>query len=146
MIKLFIDASVFFSACYSEKGASFEIFRLALRGEIQLAISEYVLQETERNLARKSPQDLPRFRDFLDNLSLEVVRPSRSEVLQAARYTELKDAPIVAAARRAIADYLVSLDRRHLVDRQEVTEGSGLTILVPEEALRKIHQQSANDN
>ena len=49
----------------------------------------------------------------------------------AARYTELKDAPIVAAARRTHVDYLVSLDRRHLVDVPEVALRSGLKIILP---------------
>jgi hypothetical protein len=45
----------------------------------------------------------------------ETVHPSKEQVLGAAQYTAVKDAPIVAAAKRARADYLVSLDRRHLV-------------------------------
>ncbi len=145
-MKLFIDASVFFSACYSEEGASFEIFRLALRDRLQLVVSAYVLQETERNLSRKSSQDLQRFQSFQENLSFEVVNPSKREVQQVARYTELKDAPIVAAARRANVDCLVSLDRRHLVDRPEVAQGSGLKILLPEEALREMNRRHSNDD
>lgn len=55
MIRIFTDTSVYFSACYSEEGASFEIFRQALPGKVPLVISDYVLDETERSLARKSP-------------------------------------------------------------------------------------------
>lgn len=58
MIRAFVDASVFFAACYSERGASAAIFRHALQGNAHLAISEFVLQEVARNLARKSPEDL----------------------------------------------------------------------------------------
>lgn len=45
MIKAFVDASVFFSACYSEEGASYAIFRQALEGKVQLVISEFVLRK-----------------------------------------------------------------------------------------------------
>lgn len=138
MIRIFTDTSVFFSACYSEEGASFEIFRQALRGKVQLVISDYVLVETERSPARKSPQDLQDFEIFRDNISFEIVNASKEEVLDAARYTALKDAPIVAAAKKAGVDYLVSLDRRHLVNQTEVAIASGLKIVLPEEIVREV--------
>jgi hypothetical protein len=74
-----------------------------------------VIQETERNLANKAPETLPAFHQFLDAVSLEFVHPAKQQVLDAAAYIALKDAPIVTAAKRAQVDYLVSLDRRHLV-------------------------------
>jgi len=142
MIRAFVDASVFFSACYSERGASSAIFRHALQGTVHLVISEFVLQEVARNLARKSPEDLERFEVFRDNVPFEVVAPSREEVLSAAEYTELKDAPIVAAGIKGSVDVLVSLDRRHLVGRPGVAQGSGLRIVLPEELLEEIRRQA----
>ena len=135
-VRLFIDTSVFFSACYSQTGASFEIFRLALAGAIQLVTSQYVLEETRRNLAKKSPEDLPRFQEFQELIYLKIVNPSKQEVLDAAAYTELKDAPVVAAARSAGADHLISLDRRHLVGQATVVKNSGVSIVLPEDLLR----------
>ena len=67
---------------------------------------------------------------FLDTVPFETVRPSKRQVLQAAQYSALKDAPIVAAAKRAQVDYLVSLDRRHLVGVPEVAQRSGLKIVL----------------
>ncbi len=61
--------------------------------------------------------------------------------MAAATYTFLKDAPIVAAAKKATVDYLVSLDRKHLVGVQEVAQGSGLTIVLPEALLDAIRRQ-----
>jgi predicted nucleic acid-binding protein len=138
MKRVFVDTSVFFSACYSQTGASFEIFRLALNGVIELVTSEYILEETRRNLVGKSPEDLPRFLGFLDLIDFESVNPSREEVLKAAGYTELKDAPVVAAARQAEVDFLVSLDRRHLVGRSLVAQQSGVSIVLPETLLNII--------
>jgi predicted nucleic acid-binding protein len=105
---------------------------------VQLVISDYVLVETGRSLARKSPQDLQDFEIFHDNISFEIVNASKEEVLDAARYTTLKDAPIVAAAKKAGVDYLVSLDRRHLVNQAEVARASGLKIVLPEEIVREV--------
>ncbi len=136
MWRVFVDTSVFFSACYSQTGASFEIFRLALSGSIQLVTSEYVLEETRRNLIKKSPEDLSRFQEFQLLVGFEVATPSKQAILKVAEYTELKDAPVVAAAQSAAVDFLVSLDRRHLVGQARVTEQSGISVLLPEELLR----------
>jgi predicted nucleic acid-binding protein len=144
MVRTFVDASVFFAACYSERRASAAIFRHALQDNVHLVISEFVLQEVARNLARKSPEDLGRFEVFRDNVPFELVAPSREEVLSASKYTELKDAPIVAAAIRGNVDALVSLDRRHLVGRSEVAQGSGLRIVLPEELLEEIRRQAGD--
>ena len=140
MTKVFIDTSVLFAASFSSTGASREIIRLAIRGEISLVVSQLVLEEIERNLTRKAPEVLPIFRQLLDVIPLELSSPSKDEVEQAAQYTELKDAAIVAAARTAEVDYLVSLDRRHLVGVAEVAQGSGLTIVLPEELLKRIRE------
>jgi len=43
MIRAFVDVSVLFAATYSETGASREILRCAIRGEISLVISQLVL-------------------------------------------------------------------------------------------------------
>lgn len=136
ILRVFVDTSVFFSACYSQTGASFEIFRLAINEVVQLITSEYVLEETRRNLADKSPQDLPRFSNFRESIGFEIASPSKQEVLEAAQYTDVKDSPIVAAARHAGVDYLVSLDRRHLIGQATVIERSGISILLPEDMLR----------
>ena len=48
----------------------------------------------------------------------------------------MKNAPIVAAAKEAKVDYLVSLDKRHLVGVEAVTRGSGLQIAVPGDFLQ----------
>ena len=48
----------------------------------------------------------------------------------------------VAAAKRAKVDYLVSLDRKHLVGVEVVARRSGLTIVLPDEALHAIRRQT----
>ena len=138
MIRAFVDSSVLFSACLSTRGASHEIIRESLRGNVDLVISRLVLQEAKRNLAQKAPQAVLLFSQFLTAVSFEVVGPSKHEVLQAAAYTELKDAPIVAAAKKAQVDFLVSLDRRHLVGIQTLQQSSGLTIVLPETLLSRL--------
>lgn len=138
MIRVFVDASVLFAACYSASGASREIVRLAIQGGITLVISDVVQEEARRNLTAKAPKALPFLDQLLELIPFEFVEAEKQEVLNAQAYTELKDAPIVAAAVQAETDYLVSLDRVHLVEVPEVAEGSGLAIVLPSTLLQII--------
>jgi len=144
MIRAFIDASVLFAASLSPTGASREIIRQSVRGQVTLVASKLVYEEVEKNLADKAPEALPAFRQFLDTVPFETVRPTKRQVLQAARYSAFKDAPMVAAAKRARVDYLVSLDRRHLVGVREVAQRSGLRIVLPSEFLGEVRRQAAS--
>jgi predicted nucleic acid-binding protein len=140
MIRAFIDASVLFAGCLSARGASREIIQMGVQGGITLVVSDIVLEETRRNLAGKAPRALPFFQQLVEAIPLTVVKATKREVLRAAQYTELKDAPIVAAALRGKVDYLVSLDRKHLVGVQQVQVQSGLAIVLPEELLARIRE------
>ena len=141
MIRTFLDASVLFAAVYSETGASREIIRRATRGEVSLVATRLVFEEARRNLQEKAPEEAPELERFQGAVEFEMVRPTKQEVEEAKEYTATKDAPIVAAAKRARVDYLVSLDRRHLVDVPQVAERSGVQIVLPGEILREIRKE-----
>jgi predicted nucleic acid-binding protein len=139
MVKVFLDASVIFSAIYSPTGASREILKRAFSGLPEIVVSRFVLEEVARNLAEKVPEKVGTFHIFLALLDPEIVAdPTKEEVLAAAEYTALKDAPVVAAAIKAETDYLVTLDRKHLIDPPEVAQKSGLDIVLPGVALEVI--------
>jgi len=91
---------------------------------------ESLLAESDR-----LPPDRP-FGSSDQQRLLQQVQATREEVTDAASYTELKDAPIVAAARKAHVDYLLTFDRKHLLNPPEVAAQSGLTIVLPEELLK----------
>jgi len=145
MIRAFIDASVLYAACHSHTGSSREIIREATRGNVSLVVSNLVVEEVTRNLGAKAPAALPAWQLFLDTVPFEFVKPTKRQVLQAAKYTALKDAPIVAAAKRARVDYLASLDRRHLVGMPEIAQSSGLKVVLPRELLEEIRRQTSFD-
>ncbi|MAS35619.1 MAG: DNA-binding protein [Anaerolineaceae bacterium] len=136
MIRAFIDASVLFAATYSPTGTARDLINLGLRQQIALVISPHVTEEVRRNLSNKYPERLPTFELILANANFEEIdKPTHEEVLQAADYTALKDAPIVAAAVKAKCSHLVTYDRKHLLDRPEVAEGSCLEIVTPADVL-----------
>jgi predicted nucleic acid-binding protein len=136
MIRVFVDANVFFAASYSRTGASRALFQAALESKITIVASEFVLIEAERNLARKAPAALPAFRQLLELVVGEITdKPSREELERAATYMALKDTPVVAAAIRAGVDYLTTWDRRHFINDPQIVEQSGLNIVTPDELL-----------
>lgn len=135
MILTFIDSSVLFAASYSSTGASREILRLAILDKIRLVISNHVTKEVGRNLERKAPHILREYKKFIENVPFRYIKPTKQDIENAASCVELKDAPILAAARKSHADYLVSLDRRHLVGVTKVQECAEVEILLPQDLL-----------
>jgi predicted nucleic acid-binding protein len=143
MIRAFIDASVLFAATYSSTGTARDLINLGLQQQIILVISPHVTGEVRRNLSNKYPERLTTFELILANANFEEIdKPTREEVLEAAEYTAFKDAPIVAAAIKAECSHLITFDRKHLLDRPEVAEQSGLKIITPADMLNELSDPS----
>jgi predicted nucleic acid-binding protein len=140
MMEVFLDASVLFSAAYSQTGASRELIRLGIRGEVKLVISDLVYREAKRNLETKAPEAASEIDAFRREVPFKIVKPSVEEIQAAMKYTAAKDAPVVAAAKTAQVDYLVSLDRSHLAGVSAVEEGSGLRIVLPGDLLKSMRE------
>lgn len=145
MIRAFLDTSVLYAAAYSETGASREIIRQAARGAVGLVISQLVLEEARRNLQAKAPEVLADLDLLCEAVDFEIVRPTTRDIKAAVQYIVPKDAPIVAAAKHAQVDYLVSLDRRHLVGQPNIAQRSGLKIVLPDELLEEIRKPVDGD-
>jgi len=140
MIRLFVDTSVLFAAALSPTGAARELLCMALRGHAQIVISQDVLDEAERNLTRKAPETLRAYRQLILLLGVEIVNPTANDVRAAEGYVVSKDAPIVAAARAAKVDFLVTFDRKHLLDPPEIAARAGLRVVLPQIALDAIRK------
>jgi predicted nucleic acid-binding protein len=137
-IRVFVDSSVLLAAAISPFGASRDLIVSTLvEGRFQLSVSSLVLQETSRNLAQKSPDALPYF-DLLEQfLTPYQVFPSKELIESVAQNVELKDAPIVAGAVVADADFLATFDRRHLLVRADlIRDRFGVTVATPAEILK----------
>jgi uncharacterized protein len=113
LLRALIDSSVLMAAVLSETGAAYDLLEAGREQRITLFASLYVLSEVERNLNRKAPRGLAAFRERRDQLIL--IEPPVDLIVAVARTIELKDAPVVAAALEARADYLITYDRRHLL-------------------------------
>jgi uncharacterized protein len=132
--RIFLDSSVLYAAAFSATGPACRLILTGLEGSVALAISDLVLEETKRNLTKNAPSALPSFTILADLFSPFITNPTKAEVLKAAQVVHLKDAPIVAAAAKAKADYLATHDVKHLLNHaQAIADADGITVLAPSE-------------
>jgi predicted nucleic acid-binding protein len=135
--ELFFDSSALFAGIVSASGASRALLLLAEAGQVAITVSEQVVAETERAVARKIPRALPEFREAIRATGLRIVRdPSPDEIEGCADIiSHHADVPIVVAAMQSKTDYLVTLNRRHFIDDPAVADRSKLRIGTPGDAL-----------
>src|SRR3972149_8319451 len=107
----FLDSSVIFTAVNSPSGGSSKLF--TLRG-IKLITSRVVLAEVERNV-KKKPQSyhLERFFMLAQKLTISQQIPNKKLINKAKKVIVEKDSIILAEAKSAKTDFLITLDKKH---------------------------------
>jgi predicted nucleic acid-binding protein len=138
MSKAFVDASVLFAAVSSAKGYARDLLMVSLDHDLTLVVSSFVIEEVTRNLEKKAPAKAHLFTAMQQLVGFETVDPSAEQIKTAAEYTALKDAPVVAAALLAECEYLVTYDRKHLLDVPIVAERSQLRIVTPDVVVKAV--------
>lgn len=137
--RVFIDSSVLIAAAISSSGSARDLILSSIRNESKLVVSDLVFEETERNLSQKAPKALPAFKLFKEVLSPELVNAPKLFILKASKVVNVKDAPIVAAALEAKADFLVTYDRKHLLRyKGEVEREFKIKVRTPGEVMNEI--------
>ena len=141
--KLFLDSSALFAGIASPSGAARVLLLLGETGQIALFVSEQVIAETERAVARKIPRLLPELRQAILKSGLLILPdPPVDAVLARLDWiSHAADAPILVAAVQSEVDYLVTLNRIHFLDDPQVAVRSGLRIGAPGEALAWVRSQ-----
>lgn len=136
-LKIFLDSSVLIAGAISESGAAHVLLNLGESKDIVLVVSESVIWESERSMARKSPSNLDDLRSLIRSSNLRIIEnPSLREV-KANLYliNDPNDVPILLAAIKAKVDYLATHNRKHFLDDPNVSERSGLRIGTPGDVL-----------
>ncbi|OGE26872.1 hypothetical protein A3C26_03145 [Candidatus Daviesbacteria bacterium RIFCSPHIGHO2_02_FULL_39_12] len=111
MKSVFLDSSVLFSAVNSPTGGSAKLFTFK---NIQLAASPVVLAETERNVRKKLPKyHLERFFLLVEKLAIISQIPCQKLIKKTEKIIVKKDAVILAEAKQAKTDSLVTFDIKH---------------------------------
>lgn len=137
-IKIFIDSSVIIAALLSSDGGSAKIFKLCEGGIAESWISNTVMGEVARNIKRKFPELKPCFYQLLKTTGIKISKnPSKNMMKEAESWIKDKnDAPILAAAKLAKVDVVLTLDIRHFIKDTDVARKSGMQIMTPGEFLR----------
>lgn len=145
---LFLDSSALFAGIVSATGAARVLLLLAETGHVTITISEQVVTETERAIARKVPQALSDLRQAILASKAQIVRdPSLEEVKEHINWvSHPPDVPILLAALQARVDYLVTLNRKHFIDDPGVARQTGLKIGTPGDALEWVREQISDED
>jgi predicted nucleic acid-binding protein len=141
--RIFLDSSVLIAGVISSTGAARVLMVMSEMGEIELLVSEYVIVETERTLARKVPHALPEFRQAIKDANIKIVHDPSSKEVQDNLYliTDAEDIPILLSAMKAKVDYLATHNRKHFLDDPKVAERSNLRIGSPGDVLMWVREQ-----
>ena len=114
-IRIFLDSNVILSGLLSEKGSPrviLDILCLGLPG-IRGLTGQYNIIETERNIAKKLPEILPIYNQYLPKLNLVIVPlPSRANIEKFKGSVPEKDVPVLVSAIEGKADFLVTGDKK----------------------------------
>ncbi len=115
--KVFLDTSVLFAAVLSETGGSRHILKLGEAGAVALWVGPGVLREADAVLTAKSPRSRPLFALLLNRARVQVGSEATPDALRRALtfLDYAPDAQVLAEGMAENMDYLVSLDRQHLV-------------------------------
>jgi len=116
-----IDANVLLAGVVFPRWP-WEILRHALRGDFRLVLSPLVIQQARRRIAKRFPEFLGKFDEFLIRCRCELIPdPSAEDVAAHSDLVrDVTDVPIALAAIRAGVDYLISEDK-DLTAKDETT-------------------------
>lgn len=142
-VNLFLDSSALFAGIVSSTGAARALLLLAESDQITITISEQVVAETERAIARKVPRALADLREAILASRAHIVRdPIPAEVKANLHLISHRaDVPVLLAGMKARVDYLVTHNRVHFMDDPSVAEKTGLRIGTPGDALNWVRTQ-----
>ena len=134
---IFLDSSALIAGAISESGAAHVLLNLGESQDIVLTVSELVILESERSMAKKAPSNLNDLRNLIKASNLRIVENPTKKEVKANLYliNDPNDVPILLAAMKARVDYLATHNRKHFLDDQKVTERSGIKIGTPGDVL-----------
>ncbi|MBU1110738.1 PIN domain-containing protein [Patescibacteria group bacterium] len=134
---VFVDSSVFFTAVNSPTGGSAKIFSLNHKA-FELITSLFVLTETERNVRNKLLFfHLDRFFNLVEQITIFEQKLDTKIIESARKAIVEKDAVILAEAKQASSNYLLTLDIKHFKTKPAQDFAKPTQIVTPKELLRE---------
>jgi predicted nucleic acid-binding protein len=135
-LKVFLDTSALVAGIASSRGAARAVLQLAEIGLIEVIVSRQVIVEADRNIEKKLPEILNEYRAFMELLAPVLLDdPRQKDIERFLKIINYDDAPILASAVISGADFLVTWDRKHFMDKN-INIHSQLKIVTPGEFLK----------
>ena len=129
---IFFDASVLVAGAHSPTGGSALLLEACKRGGFTAQTSFPVILETFHTLRGEFPtSSLARFYDYLIEIDWEIFPVPAEETLQ--KYASLidpGDLHVLAAAVEGRSQFLVTLDRKHILDAAAAVKAAKLPIRI----------------
>ncbi|MEX2430306.1 MAG: PIN domain-containing protein [Dehalococcoidia bacterium] len=137
---MFLDASVLVAAARSPSGGSAAVIEVCQGRRYKAVLTHLVLTEARVNIGEKFGEpELVRFYQQLANLEPEIAPPPPEfRIDECVPLTTDKDAHVLAAALECAADYLLTLDRRHLLNPVVLAAGLPVRVITPGDFLQGI--------
>jgi len=141
-VNIFLDSSALIAGIISETGAAHVLLQLGETKDILLTVSEMVIDETRRSIAKKSPDNLNDVQKEITRAGIKIIPDPSKKEIRANLYLmdDPNDVPILLAAMKSKVDYLATHDRKHFLDDPKVSERSGLKIGTPGDVLAWIRE------
>ena len=142
-ISAFLDTSALFAGIWSSTGGSRKILKLGEAGLVEILLSSQVLKEIESVIKKKSPDNIGYLTLLLDRSGVRVVvNPNEDLIKRCINYVAHPgDAEVTAAAWSNQVDFFVTLDRKHFINIQSLTEKVPFPIGTPGDFLTWYREQ-----
>lgn len=141
-VNIFLDSSALIAGVLSTTGAAHALLMFGEDETILLTVSEWVVNESEESLSRKSPKNIISLRNALATSKFQIVPDPSNEEIQANLYlmSDPDDVPVLLAAIKAKVDYLATHDHAHFLADPKVAERAGIQIGTPGDVLAWIRE------
>lgn len=137
-MKLFLDANVIYSASRSIVGASYTIFLIKKKSQLNFVTSKLALVEAEKNLvAKEQSKVIERFYERIKSIDVMSVDSEKAKKYYKTVIEE-KDRPILYGALKSKSSYLLTLDKKHFFTKKMGQTKFPFQIMTPGEFIQSL--------
>jgi len=110
--RVMLDTNILFSAMYKFEGTPFDVFVKVSEMPYRLVLCDQIVDELRRNFNRKFPAKIPVIERFLSIAHYDLITLTSEDEAASDEesISDIKDRPILRAARKAKVDIFVTGD------------------------------------
>lgn len=128
--KIYLDASVIIAALLSENGGSAKVIKLSKLGYFVTITSQTVIEEIEKHTL-KIKKDKGEIQKFIINSKILVREKILLSEIKKVKEVDIDDAHLIVGAKLTECDFLITLDKKHLLKPNIKKYFKSLKIVTP---------------